>query len=291
MRSTMTPALPPSSRTTFFLPARAFIRQPTAGLPGEGQELEPLVLDHPVAELAAHRQDAHGAGRQPGLGHDLADGEHRQRVLRRRLEDDRAAGRDRRRELVGGQVEREVERADRGHRPDRERPGDPEPALRRRQQVERDRLAGHPLRLLGAEPEGQDGAVDLDERVPDRLARLEADEPAELLASGGDPGADLAQGAATLVGGKPAGLGEGRDRGRRPPRRTALAWRGRCSRPGSPGRPGWRRPAGPASRPSGRRGGSGAEWSGWRWPCVALQSGGPAAGATAGRPDRGVSGP
>ena len=29
----MTPALPPSSSTTFFLPARAFIRQPTAGLP------------------------------------------------------------------------------------------------------------------------------------------------------------------------------------------------------------------------------------------------------------------
>ena len=29
----MTPALPPSSRTTFFLPARSFIRQPTDGLP------------------------------------------------------------------------------------------------------------------------------------------------------------------------------------------------------------------------------------------------------------------
>ena len=31
--STITPALPPSSRTTFFLPARSFIRQPTAGDP------------------------------------------------------------------------------------------------------------------------------------------------------------------------------------------------------------------------------------------------------------------
>ena len=29
----MTPALPPSSSTTFFLPARSFIRQPTDGLP------------------------------------------------------------------------------------------------------------------------------------------------------------------------------------------------------------------------------------------------------------------
>ncbi len=32
-RSTMTPALPPSSSTTFFLPARSFIRQPTDGEP------------------------------------------------------------------------------------------------------------------------------------------------------------------------------------------------------------------------------------------------------------------
>ena len=31
--STMTPAFPPSSSTTFFLPARSFIRQPTDGLP------------------------------------------------------------------------------------------------------------------------------------------------------------------------------------------------------------------------------------------------------------------
>ena len=31
--STIAPALPPSSRTTFFLPASAFIFQPTDGLP------------------------------------------------------------------------------------------------------------------------------------------------------------------------------------------------------------------------------------------------------------------
>ncbi len=49
-------------------------------------------------------------------------------------------------------------------------------------QVERDELAGHPLGLLGAEPEGQRRAVDLDQRVADRLAGLERDEPAELLA-------------------------------------------------------------------------------------------------------------
>ena len=41
-------------------------------------------------------------------------------------------------------------------------------------QVERDRLADHPLGLLGAEPEGHDGPVDLDERIADRFAGLEA---------------------------------------------------------------------------------------------------------------------
>ena len=69
-----------------------------------------------------------------------------------------------------------------GDRADREPAGDPDPVLGRRQQVERDHLAGHPFRLLGAEPEGQDRAVHLDERVADRLAGLERDQPAELLA-------------------------------------------------------------------------------------------------------------
>ena len=120
----------------------------------------------------------------PGRLDDLGHGQHRERVLGRRLEDDRVARRDRRGELVGGQVEREVERADRRDRADREASGDPDPVLRRRQQVERDDLAGHPFGLLGAEPEGQHRPVDLDQRVADRLAGLERDEPAELLAPG-----------------------------------------------------------------------------------------------------------
>ena len=66
-------------------------------------------------------------------------------------------------------------------------------------------LAGHPLGLLGAEAEGQDRAVDLDQRVADRLAGLEGDEPAELLATASDAGADLAQDPAALVGGQRRG--------------------------------------------------------------------------------------
>ena len=81
------------------------------------------------------------------------------------------------------------------------------------QEVERDELAGHPLGLLGAEPEGQDRPVDLDQGVADGLAGLEGDEPAELLAAGPDAGADLAQDAAALVGGQLPGDLEGRDGG------------------------------------------------------------------------------
>ena len=82
----------------------------------------------------------------------------------------------------------------------------PEATARGGHQVERDRLAGHPLGLLGAQAEGQHRAIDLDQRVADRLAGLEGDRPTELLASGLDARADLAQHAATLVGRQPAGL-------------------------------------------------------------------------------------
>ena len=81
-----------------------------------------------------------------------------------------------------------------GDRADREAPGDPDPVLATRAcRSSGIDLAGHPLRLLGAEAEGQDRPVDLDERVADRLAGLERDEPAELLAARLDPGADVAQ--------------------------------------------------------------------------------------------------
>ena len=98
-----------------------------------------------------------------------------------------------------------------GDRADREAAGDADPALRRGHEVERDRLADHPLRLLGAEPERQRRPVDLDERVADRLAGLERDEPAELLAAGLDPGADVPQDRAALVGRQRPGHLERRD--------------------------------------------------------------------------------
>ena len=252
--STIAPALPPSSRTTFFLPARSFIRQPDGRAAGEGEELEPVVGDHPVAELAGHRQDAHGARREPDAVDDLRDGQHRERVLRRRLEDDRAARGDRRRDLVGGEVEREVERADARDRADREAAGDADPALRRGHQIERDHLAVHPLGLLGAEPERQRRPIDLDERVADGLAGLEAQDPPELLAPGLDAVADLAQRAAPLVGRQHSRVLEGRHGSLDGLLVLRLGGVVRRARGRAWDRPDWRPPAGRASRPTCRRG-------------------------------------
>ena len=77
----MTPALPPSSRTTFFLPARAFIRQPTDGEPVNVSSLNrsSSTIRSPSSRVIGRMLD--GTLRQAGLGDDLADGQHRQRVL------------------------------------------------------------------------------------------------------------------------------------------------------------------------------------------------------------------
>ena len=110
--------------------ARARLHRPAdAGRAGEGQQLEPLVLDQPVAQLPAHGQDGHGARRQAGLVDDLGDREHRERVAGGRLEHDGATRRDGRGDLVGRQVEREVEGTDGRHRADREAPGDADATL------------------------------------------------------------------------------------------------------------------------------------------------------------------
>ena len=127
--STMTPALPPSSSTTFFLPARSFIRQPTDGEPVNDSSLKrsSATIRSPSSRVIGRIDDR--ALRHAGRLDDLGHRQHRQRVLGRRLEHDRVARRDGRRDLVGGQVEREVERADPGDRTDREAPGDARPAL------------------------------------------------------------------------------------------------------------------------------------------------------------------
>ena len=81
---------------------------------------DPLVADQNVADLGRRAADhVEPAGRQSRLLLQLGEQQRGQRRLARRLEHDRAARGERRRELVRDEVEREVERADRADDPDR----------------------------------------------------------------------------------------------------------------------------------------------------------------------------
>ena len=116
-----------------------------------------------------------------GLEHDLGELERADRRLRRGPQHDRVAGRERRRDLVRDEVEREVERRDAGDRPERHAAHVRDAALGAGQPVERHDLAVDALRLLGGDAEGERGAIDLEPRGLDRLARLERDRAREVL--------------------------------------------------------------------------------------------------------------
>jgi hypothetical protein len=77
----------------------------------ERDQLDPLVLDEHIADLAGGAtDDVEPAGRQAGLGLELREQECRERGDRRGLEDDGAPGCERRGELVRDEVEGKVER-------------------------------------------------------------------------------------------------------------------------------------------------------------------------------------
>ena len=83
-------------------------------------------------------------------------------------------------QLVGGQQQRVVVAGDPDD--DADGPADPEPeqALSTGQQVEGHRLTVEARDLLGGGRQGQQGPVDLDAAVDERLARLEDEELLEL---------------------------------------------------------------------------------------------------------------
>ena len=106
---------------------------------------------------------------------ELCEEERRERGLRRGLEDDGAAGRERGGDLVRDEVEREVERADRADDPDREAHGEGELALTGLRGVHGDHLARELPRLDGGHRVGRHRAGDLDPGRLERLARLRGD--------------------------------------------------------------------------------------------------------------------
>ena len=94
---------------------------PDVGRAGERDQGDVVVVDDGVADgRAAAGDDVQPLGRQAAVvDQQLGEGDAAERRLARRLEHDRAAGGDRRRQLVGDEVEREVERADRADDADR----------------------------------------------------------------------------------------------------------------------------------------------------------------------------
>jgi hypothetical protein len=139
--STITAALPPSSSTTFFLPALAFRSQPTPGEPVKDSSFSRSSVVNRSAPVAAGGQDREGAfGRSVSASTSpmmIAPSG----VMAGRLHHEGAAHGDGRRDLVRGQVEREVERRDEAARPDRHPLPHAHVALGPRRDVERLDLA------------------------------------------------------------------------------------------------------------------------------------------------------
>ena len=110
----------PSSRFTFLRAARGAELPAHVRRAGERDQLDPRVVDQDVADLARPSDDdVQPPGRLSGVGERLRQEERRERRRRRGLEDARAAGGERRPDLVRHQVQREVERRDRPDDADR----------------------------------------------------------------------------------------------------------------------------------------------------------------------------
>ena len=165
------------------------------------------MLDDRVADLGAGAgDDAEPALGQARLEQDLGQLERRDRRLPGGLEDDRVAGGDRRPELVGDEVEREVEGADRADHA----VGDPqhhaELAGAGRGGLHRHRAAGQLARLDRGEGEGLDAAAGLDGRRLQRLAGLGGDRQRQVLGPLGGELGGAVEHRGPLVLGEVAGL-------------------------------------------------------------------------------------
>ena len=173
------------------------------GRAGEGERPGQLVLDDRVADLRAGAgDDAEPALGQARLDQDLGQLQRRDRRLSGRLENDRVAGGDRRPELVGDQVEREVEGADRADDAVGDAQHHAELAGARRGGLHRHRAAGQLARLDRREGQRVGAAGGLDPGRLQRLAGLGGDRQRQVV----EPLADQLGGAVEHRG--PLVLGE-----------------------------------------------------------------------------------
>ena len=184
----ITGALLPSSRPTFLRGRPALDRPPDVGRAGERDHGDVVVVHQRIADhAAAAGDDVDPARREPALvDQQLDEADGRQRGLRRRLQHHRTARRDRRRQLVGDEVQREVERGDRPDDPDGHPQREAELAVAGRRAGHRHDVTGERAGLDRREAERLDGAGGLGPGRGDRLGRLLGDDPGQLLVALGD---------------------------------------------------------------------------------------------------------
>ena len=138
---------------------------------GEGDEIDPGIADQRRADDVAIEHVEHAGGRA-GLDEDLRQLVDHARRLRRRLQHQRISGRDRRRDLVAGEIHRRIERRDPRHHADRKAQHEADLSGAHGAGVERDVLALDSHGLFGRQRKRVLGTDDLGPGVLDRLAGL-----------------------------------------------------------------------------------------------------------------------
>ena len=208
----MTAALPPSSRTTFFFPARRLMSQPTDAA-GEADELDAVVGDQNAGVIVGKRQDVEATIGPARLLHALGQKQRAERSLGRRLQHHGTTGGDGRRDLVGDQIDRKIERRDAGDRAERETAHDAPAPGGELLPVEREIFAGDARAFLSGDVEGEDSALHFGARAFEGLAGFLCDGAGEFFLALCDVGGDSTQYTLTLKRRQAARGAESLDRG------------------------------------------------------------------------------
>ena len=155
------------------------------GRPGEGDVRDVVMVDDRVADAAATTDDdVQPPGRKPAfVEQHLGQQQCSERRLRGGLQHHRAPCGDRGSNLVGYEVQRKVERADRADDPDRESEREAELAGTGVVRVHGDRLAGEGARLDRGEPESAHRSRRFDACGLDRFSGFAGDRTRELVAA------------------------------------------------------------------------------------------------------------